>query len=61
MPRVPASFGNGAIPETALRLLTDSWAGCHVPAPGCDARRATHWLDGGLHQADAVHIGAIAR
>ncbi|MEJ6720919.1 hypothetical protein [uncultured Ilumatobacter sp.] len=61
MPRVQASFGNGAIPEAALRLLTDSWAGCHVPAPGCDAHRATHWLDGGLHQADAVHIGAIAR
>ncbi len=26
MPRVQASFGNGAIPEAALRLLTDSWA-----------------------------------
>lgn len=28
------------------------WPGCHVPAAGCDAHHARHWLDGGTTTDD---------
>jgi hypothetical protein len=28
------------------------WPGCNIPAAGCDAHHATHWLDGGETEPD---------
>ncbi len=28
------------------------WPGCGIPAGGCDAHHATHWLDGGHTEPD---------
>jgi hypothetical protein len=28
------------------------WRGCNIPASGCDAHHATHWLDGGETKPD---------
>ncbi|MEM1333322.1 MAG: DUF222 domain-containing protein [Actinomycetota bacterium] len=32
------------------------WPGCHVPASGCDAHHADHWLDGGHTDDDNLAL-----
>ncbi len=32
------------------------WPGCNVPAAGCDAHHATHWLDGGETEPDNLML-----